>query len=128
MAPTDGYQVKSGLTGQAKELDGAGGDAGKITKVVSPTVCHPQDTLGGADSGPAFDAFAAAWEAEAETLEAALHELAAKVRAAKGAYSGSDGLVATQASGVRVADGSLPAPGVATMPARAGRSSVLTRY
>ncbi|MFJ9816643.1 hypothetical protein ACIRU3_15475 [Streptomyces sp. NPDC101151] len=120
---SDGYQVKSGMSGQAKELDGAGDDAGKIAQAISPTACYAQDVLGGSDSGPAFDAYAAAWEAEAETLRDALHELGTKVRASKGAYGGSDGLVRTQAANVRVND-----TGVSTMPAYAERPSALSSY
>ena len=123
-ASSDGYTVKSGMTGQANELDGAGDDAGKIAKVIDPTACYPQDTLGGSDSGPAFDAYAAAWEAEAKTLKDALHELGDKVRAAKGAYGGGDHLVATRSAGVRVGDGTP----VSTMPAYAERPSVLKSY
>jgi uncharacterized protein YukE len=123
MAPAGGYQVRSGMTGQAEELDGAGDDADRIAQAIDPTLCYTQDALGGADSGPAFNEYAAAWEAEAETLKDALHELAAKVRASKGAYGGSDGLVSTRASGVRVGDGT-----VSTMPARAERPSVLSSY
>lgn len=122
-ASSDGYQVKSGMTGQANELDGAGTDAGKIAKAIDPTACYMQDVLGGSDSGPAFDAYATAWEADAKTLTDALHELADKIRASKGAYGGSDGLVSTQAARVRVGDGT-----VSTMPAYAERPSALASY
>ncbi|MFF5013667.1 hypothetical protein [Streptomyces sp. NPDC001165] len=122
-ASSDGYQVKAGMTGQANELDGAGNDAGKIAKAIGPLACYPQDTLGGSDSGPAFDAYAAAWEAESKTLTDALHELADKVRAAKGSYGGSDQLLSTQAAHVRVGDAT-----VSTMPAYAERPSALSDY
>ncbi|MGW2700927.1 hypothetical protein [Streptomyces sp. NPDC001340] len=90
--------------------------------------CYPQDTLGGSDSGPAFDAYAPAWEAESKTLTDALHELAdkvraSKVRASKGSYGGSDQLVSTQAAHVRVGDAT-----VSTMPAYAERPSALSDY
>ncbi|KUN96598.1 hypothetical protein AQJ84_19725 [Streptomyces resistomycificus] len=125
---------KSGLTGQATELDGAGDDAGKIRKAVEPAACYTQDTLGGPDSGAAFNAYAAAWSAEARTIEDALHELADKIRLSKGAYTGSDGLVETSVRSVRTGDGSLttgPARAdahVSTMPAFAERPSALTGY
>lgn len=120
---SDGYQVKSGMTDQAGELDGAGTDTGKIATAIDPMACYAQDALGGSDSGPAFDAYAAAWEAEAKTLTDALHELADKIRASKGAYGGSDHLVSTQAAHVRVGDGT-----VGTMPAHAERPSALSSY
>ncbi|MEU1401545.1 hypothetical protein ABZ471_04115 [Streptomyces sp. NPDC005728] len=120
---SDGYQVKSGMSGQAKELDGAGDDAGKIAQAINPTLCYALDALGGSDSGQAFNTYAAAWEAESKTLEEALHELGKKVRAAKGAYGGSDHLVGTQAAHVRVPDA-----GVSTMPAYAERPSALSSY
>ncbi|MEV8065401.1 hypothetical protein AB0P32_04510 [Streptomyces sp. NPDC085995] len=134
MASGDGYTVRSGVSGQANELDGAGDDAGKIRKAVDPTACYLEDALGGPDSGAAFNAYAAAWEAEARTLESALHQLAGKVRLAKGAYGGSDGLVDTSVRSVSVGDGrlsTLPAPAgrdVTTMPAYADRPSALSRY
>ncbi|TVZ97866.1 hypothetical protein [Streptomyces sp. BK340] len=120
---SDGYQVKSGMSDQAGELDGAGTDTGKIATAIDPMACYAQDALGGSDSGPAFDAYAAAWEAEAKTLTDALHELADKIRASKGAYGGSDHLVSTQAAHVRAGDGT-----VGTVPAHAERPSALSSY
>ncbi|MET8246150.1 hypothetical protein ABZV31_18035 [Streptomyces sp. NPDC005202] len=123
MAAGDGYTVRSGMSGQAKELDGAGDDAGKIRKAIDPALCYMEDALGGSDSGPAFNAYAAAWEAEARTLESALHELADKVRLSKGAYSGSDGLVDTGIRSVPAGDSH-----VTTLPAHADRPSALSSY
>ncbi|WP_018548259.1 hypothetical protein [Streptomyces sp. LaPpAH-108] len=124
----DGYTVRSGLTGQAKELDGAGDDAGTIRGAVAPALCYPDDTLGGPDAG------AAAWEAEARTLEDALHELADKVRLSKGAYAGSDGLVDTSVRSVPAgpAGTTMPTPAgpdhVTTLPTRAEHPSALSGY
>jgi uncharacterized protein YukE len=123
MASSDGYQVKSGVSGQAAELDGAGDDTGKIRKAVDPAMCYASDALGGADAAQAFNAYAAAWETEARTLESALHELADKVRLAKGAYSGSDHLVGTRSDSVSVGDSRLT-----TMPTHAERPSALSDY
>ncbi|MFJ4683946.1 type VII secretion target [Streptomyces sp. NPDC088789] len=124
MASGEGYQVtSSAMTGQAKELQGASGDAGRIRTAVRSTECHTSDVLGGSASGPAFNAFAAAWSAEARTLEDALKELAANVQAADGSYGGSDRLVRTRASGVRTADGQLT-----TLPVAAERPSALSTY
>ncbi|MEV5338643.1 hypothetical protein AB0K93_09170 [Streptomyces sp. NPDC052676] len=143
---SDGYQLKkSGMSGQAKELDGAGDDTGKIREAIAPTACYTSDALGGTDAAAAVNRYIAAWEAEARTLKSALHELAGKVRSAKGAYGGSDGLVRTAARNVTVADGALttmPAPAVGTLttlpapadgtlttlPAPAGRPSALAGY
>ncbi|GHH02927.1 hypothetical protein [Streptomyces rubradiris] len=118
-ASTDGYTVRSGMAGQATELDGAGDDAGHIAEAVRPTGNQSAGTLGGGDSAAAFDAFAAAWEAEATTLESALRELAGKVRLAKGAYGGADHTVATRAAAV-------PGGGLTTMPTPAGAGAVTT--
>ncbi|MFF7976793.1 hypothetical protein [Streptomyces sp. NPDC007905] len=122
-ASSDGYQVKSGMSGQAKELDGAGDDTGKMGKAIAPGLCYTDDALGGPDAAAAFNGFAAAWEKETGTLESALHELADKVRLSKGAYDGSDGLVDTSVRSVPAGDGY-----VTTMPAYATRPSALSRY
>lgn len=123
MTSTEGYQVgHKGMSGQAGELDGAGDDVGKIRKAVATTMCYPQETLGGSETGPAFNAFAAAWEAETKVLEAALHELADKVRLSSHAYGGSDIDVRRGARGVSLGSG------VSTMPAQAARPSALTDY
>ncbi|MET8802893.1 hypothetical protein [Streptomyces sp. NPDC004546] len=134
-ASSDGYTVKSGMSGQAKDLDAAGDDAGKIREAIQPGMCYMDDALGGPDAAAAFNAYAAAWEAEVKALESALHELADKVRLSKGAYAGSDGLVDTSVRGVRVGDGSLstlPTPAgdgyVSTMPAHGTRPSALADY
>ncbi|MFI7009001.1 hypothetical protein [Streptomyces sp. NPDC050145] len=109
-ASGDGYQVRhAGMKSQAKELDHAGDDAGTIRQLLAGTPCYGQDVLGGDDVGPAFSAYSSAWTAESRTIEDALHELADKVRAAKGVYGGSDGLVRTQAQKVQV--GTNPTPG-----------------
>ncbi|MEU7304690.1 hypothetical protein [Streptomyces sp. NPDC007206] len=123
-ASSDGYTVKSGMSGQAKDLDAAGDDAGEIAKAIEPGMCYMDDALGGPEAAAAFNAYAAAWEAEVKALESALHELAGKVRLSKGAYHGSDSLVGTNADSVAVGDGHL----VSTMPARAGRPSALAGY
>ncbi|MFE1951374.1 MULTISPECIES: WXG100 family type VII secretion target [Streptomyces] len=146
-ASGDGYQVRhAGMKSQAKELDHAGDDAGAIRQLLAGTPCYSQDALGGDDMGPAFSAYSSAWTAESRTIEDALHELADKVRGAKGAYGGADGLVRTQAQKVQV--GTNPTPGappigtnpvhgtnpvrdtapVTTGPAYAERPSALTDY
>lgn len=87
-----GYEVqKSGMAGEAGKLDRAGDDVGGIAKAVDTGMCYPADVLGGSDSGPAHEEFASAWQAEAKTLKAALHELSDKVRVSKRSYEGADG-------------------------------------
>ncbi|MFJ8820390.1 hypothetical protein ACIREE_01250 [Streptomyces sp. NPDC102467] len=131
MGTNDGYHVKhAGMKSQSEELDGAGEQAGGIGKLLSDTACYPQEVLGGSDSGPAFNAYSTAWIAEARTLEDALHELADKVRASKGAYAGSDGLVRTSAQRISVGDAvsTNPVYGTApigTNPVHANRPAVL---
>lgn len=131
-----GYRVATTkMSRPAGELDGSGDDAEKIRKAIDPVMCYSQSALGGSDSAAAFNEFASAWVAETRTLRDALHELADKVRLAKGAYAGSDDLVRTEASSVQVGDGSLttmPTRGgsgeVSTRPTYADRPSVLTEY
>ncbi|MBT2507405.1 hypothetical protein J7I98_16240 [Streptomyces sp. ISL-98] len=121
-----GYRVqKSGMDAEADKLDRAGDDVGDIGAALQEQLCYTPDALGGSDSGPAFNNFSEAWQAEAKVLESALHELADKVRISKANYHGAD--VSTmnelQASG----GGGLttmpapapagPAPGMRTMPA-----------
>jgi uncharacterized protein YukE len=127
MAFAGGYQVgHKGMSDQAGELDGAGDDVGKIRKAIATTMCYAQDALGGPDSGPAFNAFAAAWEAETKVLEAALHELAKKVRLASHAYRDSDIGVRRKAHAVPA--GPASGAGAGTMPAHAQRRSALDAY
>ncbi|MFG2603960.1 hypothetical protein ACGFT2_10485 [Streptomyces sp. NPDC048514] len=123
------------MSGQAKELDGAGDDAGHIRTAVGPAPSHTQDDLGGPEAAAAFDAFAAAWEADAGTLESALHELGDKIRLAKGAYAGGDHAVAARAEAVPTgAAGPATTPfgagpaALTTMPAYAQRPSALAEY
>ncbi|MFG3202732.1 hypothetical protein [Streptomyces sp. NPDC048192] len=123
-ASSDGYTVRSGMSGQARELDAAGRDAGKIREAIQPGMCYMDDALGGPDAAAAFNAYAAAWEDEVKALESALHELADKVRLSKGAYHGSDSLVGTNVHGVAVGDSSL----TSTMSARPSRPSALAGY
>ncbi|WBO65643.1 hypothetical protein [Streptomyces camelliae] len=113
------------MSGQANELDGAGDDAGHIHQAIQPTMCYTEDALGGPEAGAAFNAFAAAWVDDAATLESALHELAGKVRLAKGAYAGGDHAVATRAAAVTT-DAAGLGNGVTTMPTPAGSSYVTT--
>jgi uncharacterized protein YukE len=109
-----GYEIQqSGMAGEAGKLDRAGDDVGDIRKAVDMQVCYTTDALGGTDSGPAYNEFAAAWQAEARVLEAALHELADKVRLSKQNYQGAD---AFAMSGLQSAAGS---DGLTTMPAPA---------
>ncbi|MFJ4920728.1 hypothetical protein [Streptomyces sp. NPDC088725] len=127
MTSAEGYQVgHKGMSGQAGELDGSGDDVGAIREAVAGTMCYTQEALGGPDTWSAFNAFTAAWEAETKVLEAALHELADKVRLAGQAYRGSDVDVRTGVHTVSV--GSTADEGVSTMPAHAPRPSVLTGY
>ncbi|WP_053657752.1 hypothetical protein [Streptomyces sp. MMG1121] len=132
---SDGYTVRSGVSGQATELDGAGDDAGHIHQAILRDARCARDALGGPEAAAAFDAFAAAWLDDASTLRSALHELAGRVRLAKGAYAGSDHTVATRTESVTVGgDGvtTMPTPVgdeyVTTMPVHADRPSVLRTY
>ncbi|MFI8849410.1 hypothetical protein ACIGW3_04290 [Streptomyces sp. NPDC053499] len=119
-----GYEIKSksGMTGKAGELDRSGDDTGKVRKAVDPAMCYVPDALGGNEAAAAFNAYATAWESEAGLLERALHELAGKVDGAKGAYAGTDHLVATSVHGTHVGVGD----GATAMPARAGNDAMTT--
>ncbi|RVU17031.1 hypothetical protein EOT10_35375 [Streptomyces antnestii] len=133
MTSPEGYHVAhKGMSDQAGELDGSGDDVGKIGKAVAATMCYSEDVLGGSDTAPAFNLFAAAWEAETKVLEAALHELADKVRLSSHAYRGKDLDVRKGVHGVHgvhgVPVGPQPDAGVSTQPAHAARPSALADY
>ncbi|GGX30405.1 type VII secretion target [Streptomyces chryseus] len=120
-----GYRVqKSGMDAEADKLDRAGDDTGDIGAALQEQLCYTPDALGGSDSGPAFNHFSEAWQAEAKVLESALHELADKVRVSKANYHGADvqSMNDLQASGGGLTTMPAPAPagsapGVRTMPA-----------
>ncbi|MGW2721516.1 WXG100 family type VII secretion target [Streptomyces sp. NPDC001492] len=113
-ASSDGYRIQSsGMDGEAGKLDRAGDDVGAIRKAVEDHMCYTPDALGGSDSGPAYNDFAAAWQAEAKTLEAALHELADKVGISQRKYENADHetILALHSAGAN--------DGLTTMPAAA---------
>jgi hypothetical protein len=123
-----GYEVKrDGMAGEAGKLDDAGNDVGKIRKAVADQMCYSNDALGGSETGPAYTNFAAAWQAEAQTLEDALHELAGKVRVSKRNYEGAEidtehrlnGAANGTASGTAggAAGGGAHGPAISTQPA-----------
>ncbi|WP_458247016.1 hypothetical protein [Streptomyces sp. MAI_2237] len=115
-AGSGGYRIDaSGMDGEAGKLDQAGNDVGAIRKAVEDHMCYTPDALGGSDSGPAYDNFAAAWQAEAKTLEAALHELADKVGISQRKYQGADHdtIVALHSAGANDGLRTMPAPAAA---------------
>ncbi|MFD5427563.1 hypothetical protein [Streptomyces sp. NPDC127084] len=130
-AGSDGYQIQaSGMDGEAGKLDRAGEDVGLIRKAVEDGMCYAHDALGGSDSGPAYDDFAAAWQDEAKTLEAALHELADKVGVSQRNYQNADQetIVALHSAGNGLTTMPAPAaahPGITTGPAPGVRPAVL---
>ncbi|MCD9880732.1 hypothetical protein [Streptomyces guryensis] len=67
------------------------------------------------DSGPAYDNFAAAWQSEAKTLEAALHEFADKVGISQRKYESADHetILALHSAGAGVGLTTMPAPAAA---------------
>ncbi|KIF78077.1 hypothetical protein QR77_38290 [Streptomyces sp. 150FB] len=120
----DGYQIKAGMTGQAKQLDDAGTDMDGVSSAVKSRASYSYDDAGGNDAASALNAFVKAWEAEAKTLASALHELGGKVQLAKKIYHGTDGLVKTQMGGVTV-EGASGLTGAST---QSGRTSALSSY
>lgn len=120
-----GYRVqKGGMDAEADKLDRAGDDTGDIGAALQEQLCYTPDALGGSDSGPAFNNFSEAWQAEAKVLESALHELADKVRISKANYQAADVRTMNdlQASGGGLTTMPAPAPagslpGMRTMPA-----------
>ncbi|MFI8233887.1 WXG100 family type VII secretion target [Streptomyces sp. NPDC085900] len=115
-AGSGGYRIDtSGMDSEAGKLDQAGNDVGAIRKAVEDDMCYTPDALGGSDSGPAYDNFAAAWQAEAKTLEAALHELADKVGISQRNYQGADHdtIVALHSAGANDGLTTMPAPAAA---------------
>ncbi|MZD06199.1 hypothetical protein GTW43_14020 [Streptomyces sp. SID5785] len=121
---SDGYQVKAGMTGQARQLDDAGTDMDGVASVVKYRTTYGYDDAGGEDAASAINAFVKAWEAEAKTLASALHELGAKVQLSKQTYHGTDRGVRDDADGVAV--GTLS--GLTGASAQGGRSSALSAY
>ncbi|MER8006815.1 hypothetical protein [Streptomyces sp. NPDC094149] len=121
-AGSGGYRIDaSGMDGEAGKLDQAGNDVGAIREAVEDHMCYTPDALGGSDSGPAYDNFAAAWQAEAKTLEAALHELADKVGISQRNYQGADHdtIVALHSAGTNDGLTTMPTPAAA----HAGRTT-----
>lgn len=117
---TDGYQVKTGMTGQAQQLDDAGTGMDGVSTAVKAGMHYAYGDAGGNDAASAINAFVEAWEAEAKTLASALHELGSKVQLAKKTYHGTDGLVETEVD-------SVSAGGLAGTPTQGGRISALSR-
>ncbi|MFB0619063.1 hypothetical protein [Streptomyces sp. AGS-58] len=121
---SDGYQVKAGMTGQARQLDDAGTDMDGVSSAVRSRASYSYGDAGGEDAASALNAFVDAWEAEARTLASALHELGGKVQLAKKTYHGTDG-------GVKARADSVPAGGASSLTgtsAQGGRASVLSSY
>jgi uncharacterized protein YukE len=117
------------MSGPADDLDDAGDDAGQIRTAAMSPQCYTQDTLGGAAVSEAFDAFAAAWDADVSTLQSALHELAGKIRLSKKAYAGSDHHVAARTSAVTVGGNGLNGADDASVTlSPTGRPSALSGY
>ncbi|KUL33997.1 hypothetical protein [Streptomyces regalis] len=115
-AGSDGYRIHaSGMDSEAGKLDRAGDDVGAIRNAVGDHMCCAPDALGGSDSGPAYDNFAAAWQAEAKTLEASLHELAGKVGISQRNYESADHdtIVALHSAGVDDGLTTMPVPAAA---------------
>ncbi|MFB8032869.1 hypothetical protein ACFC5Z_07900 [Streptomyces sp. NPDC056004] len=120
----DGYQIKAGMTGQARQLDDAGTDMDGVSSAVKSRKTYSYDDAGGNDAASALNAFVKAWEAEAKTLASALHELGGKVQLAKKAYHGTDGLVGTGMDSVHVGGTSA----LTDTSTQGGRTSVLSGY
>ncbi|MGW4442251.1 hypothetical protein [Streptomyces sp. NPDC004682] len=118
---SDGYQVKAGMTGQARQLDDAGTDMDGVGSAVRSRTSYSYEDTGGQDAAAALNAFVTAWEAEAKALASALHELGDKVQLSKKTYHGTDGLVRANVN-------SVPAGGASGPTDTSGRTSVLASY
>ncbi len=121
---SDGYQVRAGMTGQARQLDDAGTDMDAVSSAVRSRTSYSYGDVGGDDAASALNAFVKAWEAEARTLASALHELGGKVQLAKKTYHGTDGQVKTHVDGVPAGGTS----GLTGTSAQGGRTSALSSY
>ncbi|GGS70760.1 hypothetical protein KBP30_06715 [Streptomyces sp. Go40/10] len=121
---SDGYQVRAGMTGQARQLDDAGRDMDAVSSAVKARMSYSYDDAGGEDAASALNAFVKAWEAESKTLASALHELGGKVQLAKKTYHDTDGLVKQHADGVTVGGTS----SLTDTSTQGGRTSALSRY
>jgi hypothetical protein len=121
---SDGYQVKAGMTGQARQLDDAGTDMDGVSAAVKSRTSYSYSDAGGDDAASALNAFVKAWEAEAKTLASALHGLGGKVQLAQKTYHGTDHLAKTRADSVFVGGAS----SLTDTSTQGGRTSVLSTY
>ncbi|WP_259370582.1 WXG100 family type VII secretion target [Streptomyces sp. SCUT-3] len=136
MAGGPGCSIRNeGAGRQAGDLDKAADDIGDAKKAVEDGVCYVPATFGGTDSGAAYNAFSAAWQAEAQTIKDALREQADKIRASTANYNAADkgvissmntavgaagaGAGAIGAAGTGGGGGDLGMPGVSTRPVHA---------
>jgi hypothetical protein len=80
------YSVKrDGVQENVRKLDAAAEDIGAARSRI-PNYCPVPDVFGGEDSGPAFARFMSAWQDEARTLQAAIEEIADKLRVTSSGY------------------------------------------
>ncbi|MFJ9518113.1 hypothetical protein ACIRPK_07570 [Kitasatospora sp. NPDC101801] len=105
MPGASGYTVKhEGVEAQAKRLDDAADEVGRIRSAVADGSCQATDVFGGDDSGAAYTNFAAAWQAETQNLQSALHELAGRIRVSNASYRAGEHGVVTDLSTVGSGD------------------------
>ncbi|MFD8588015.1 WXG100 family type VII secretion target [Streptomyces sp. NPDC059637] len=138
MAGGPGYSIQSEGSGkQAGVLDKAADDVGDAKKAVEDGVCYAPATFGGPDSGAAYNAFSAAWQAEAQTIKDALREQADKIRVSTANYDAADkGVISSMNAAAGAGAGAFGAagfggggatgtPGVSTQPAYTERPAAL---
>ncbi|MBO1332127.1 hypothetical protein [Streptomyces sp. VRA16 Mangrove soil] len=121
---SDGYQVKAGMTGQARQLDDAGTDMDGVSSAVKSRTHYSYADTGGNDAASALNAFVTAWEAQTKTVASALHELGGKVQLAKASYHGSDSRVRADVHTVPSGGES----GLTDTSPQSGRASSLSSY
>ncbi|KJS63068.1 hypothetical protein [Streptomyces rubellomurinus] len=96
MAEGSGYTIEAGgVEKQAKALDKAAGDQGKLHRSTVDPVCYGDNVFGGEDADPAYRNFSTAWHDETDVLASALKELADKVRGSAGHYRKAENTATT---------------------------------
>lgn len=81
------YSVEhGGVQDNVRRLDTAAEDIGTARSQI-PAMCPVPDAFGGEDAGPAFAKFLDAWQDEARTIQAAIGEIADKLRVTTNNYA-----------------------------------------
>ena len=91
MAAGAGYTIKQEETDDsARELDKAARDLGAVLGRLPAPQCSSPAAFGGEEAAPAYDNFVEAWLKEGKVLQAALEEIADKLRVTTNNYRSAE--------------------------------------